>query len=330
MAENMMQALVCTRIEESDTLHLECQSVPRPKAGPGEILVKVKAASLNYPDLLMCQGLYQFKPEAPFIPGIDLAGEVAELGEGVTNWEIGDEIAGGSRFGGFAEYAVCPAIGPASKPSALSFSKAAAYPAAYLTAYVSLVRRAQLQPGEWILVHGATGGVGLATIDLARHLGAKIIATTGRTEKQAALKDYGVEHVISTDPGFKDVVKDITGGKGVNVVFDPVGGDVFDESLRAMAFDGRILIIGFTSGRKAVARTNYALIKGISIMGVRAGEYGRQFPEKGAENIKAIWDLAAKGHMNPHVCAEISLKDGKQAFEMMAARQVFGKVIIRP
>ncbi|MEM1150833.1 MAG: NADPH:quinone oxidoreductase family protein, partial [Pseudomonadota bacterium] len=193
-----------------------------------------------------------------------------------------------------------------------------------------LVRRGGLQSGETLLVHGASGGVGLAAVDMGKLLGATVIATTGSPEKVEALRAYGADHVLLTGDGFRKPVKDLTGGRGADVIFDPVGGDVFDESVRCIAFDGRLLVIGFTSGRIAEVPTNMPLIKGFSVVGVRAGEYGRRFPEKGRENMEAIWDLARQGKTRPRIHAEHPLEDTRVAMATLERREVVGKVIVRP
>jgi NADPH:quinone reductase len=324
-----MRAFVCHAISDdlSGTGLAEI-AIPQPQAG--EVLIKVKAASVNFPDILMCQGKYQFKPDLPFTPGLDCAGEIVALGAGVTDWAVGDEIVGGARLGGFADFAVLSASAIQLKPPNLSWEEAAAYQAAYLTAYVALVRRANLQAGETLLVHGAAGGVGLAAVQLGQHLGARVIATSASPTKLQALRDLGVEHTLLVQDGFRDAVKALSGGRGADVVFDPVGGDVFDESVRCMAFDGRLLVIGFTSGRIPTVSVNMPLIKGFSVMGVRAGEYGRQFPERGRENAKAVYDLVANDSLKPHVGAVFALTEVRAAFDLMIARQLVGKAVIVP
>jgi NADPH2:quinone reductase len=325
-----MRALVVESLAP-DFAGCTIRDVPMPQAGPGQVLVRVRAASVNFPDLLMTRGEYQFKPPLPFTPGLDLAGEVAALGEGVTGWSLGDAVVGGARLGGFAEYAVLSADALKPKPARLSFGEAAAYGAAYLTAYVALVRRARLEPGEWVLVHGAAGGVGLAAVDLAKALGARVIAASASDAKLAEVQRlYAPDAVVNVTEGFKDKVKAITGGRGADVIYDPVGGDVFDESVRCIAFDGRLLVIGFTSGRIPNVSANMPLIKGFSVMGVRAGEYGRQFPEKGRENAQAVWRMADEGVIQPHVHAELPLENWREAFDLLAGRQVVGKAVIRP
>lgn len=324
-----MRAFVCTELTD-DLSGVEVLDVPVPNPGPGEVRVRLKATSVNFPDILICQGKYQLKLEPPFTPGMDMAGEVDAVGEGVEGFEIGDAVAGGARFGGFAEYAIASVAGLQKKPENMSFSEAAAYPAAYLTAYVSLVRRGRLQAGETLLVHGASGGVGLAAVDVGKLLGAHVIATGANDAKLEQVVAYGADHALNVEQGFKDRVKALTGGRGADVIYDPVGGDVFDESVRCIAFDGRLLVIGFTSGRIADVPTNMPLIKGFSVVGVRAGEYGRQFPEKGAENIQQIWDWAREGKTRPRVHAEVTLAETLSALRMLENREVVGKVIVRP
>lgn len=307
------------------------REVPTPSPGPGEALVRVRAASVNFPDLLMTRGEYQLKPPLPFTPGLDLAGEVVALGEGVTGLSVGQAVVGGARLGGFAEYGVLSAEALRPKPGRLSFAEGAAYGAAYLTAYVALVRRARLEPGEWVLVHGAAGGVGLAAVDMAKALGARVIAASASDDKLKAVQAlYAPDAVVNVTGGFRDPVKAITGGHGADVIYDPVGGDVFDESVRCVAFDGRLLVIGFTSGRIPTISANMPLIKGFSVVGVRAGEYGRQFPDKGRENSEAVWRMANEGLIRPHVHAEVPLDRWREAFDLLAERKVVGKAVIVP
>lgn len=324
-----VKAFVCDKITD-DLSGVSIKDVPVPEPGPDEVRIKVRAVSINFPDILLCQGKYQLKLEPPFTPGMDLSGEIDALGAGVDSFSIGDAVAGGARFGGFAEYAIVKANGIQAKPDTMSFAEAAAYPAAYLTAYVALVRRANLQEGETLLVHGASGGVGLAAVDVGKILGATVIATSASDQKLEKVIEYGADYALNVTQGFKDRVKALTGGRGADVVFDPVGGDVFDESTRCTAFDGRLLVIGFTSGRIATVASNIPLIKGFSVVGVRAGEYGRQFPEKGAENQAAIWALAHQERTRPRVHAELPIDQTLDGLRMLQNREVVGKVIIRP
>ncbi|WP_188237490.1 NADPH:quinone oxidoreductase family protein [Sphingopyxis sp. LK2115] len=305
--------------------------LPVPAAGPGAVRVRVRAAAVNFPDLLMTRGAYQLKPDLPFVPGLEFSGEVDAVGAGVEGWSVGDAVVGGNRFGAMADYTVVPAASLRPKPAALDWDAAAAYPVAYLTAYVALVRCARLVAGEWVLVHGAAGGVGLATVDLAKTLGARVIAAASRAEKRTAIERlYAPDAVIDGAAGFRDAVKALTGGRGADVVVDPVGGDIFDESTRCIAFGGRLLVVGFASGRIPDLPVNMPLIKGFSVVGVRAGEYGRRFPERGAENVAAIDALAAQGRIRPHVHAALDLGDWREAFAMLERREAVGKVVLRP
>lgn len=325
-----MRALVVESLAP-DYAGCTVREVPTPTPGPGQVLVRVCAASVNFPDLLMTRGEYQFKPPLPFTPGLDLAGEVAALGQGVSGFSVGDPVVGGARLGGFAQYAVLDAEALKPRPDRLSYAQAAAYGAAYLTAYVALVRRARIEPGDWVLVHGAAGGVGLAAVDLAKALGARVIAASASDDKLAAIQAlYAPDAVVNVTGGFRDQVKAITGGRGADIIYDPVGGDIFDESVRCIAFDGRLLVIGFTSGRIPTISANMPLIKGFSVMGVRAGEYGRQFPEKGRENGETVWRMANEGMVSPHVHAELPLERWREAFDLLAERKVVGKAVIVP
>ena len=325
-----MRALLVERLAP-DYAGCALKEVPTPAPGPGEVRVKVIAAAVNFPDLLMTRGEYQHKPALPFIPGLEIAGEIEALGDAVEGWKIGDAVVGGARVGGFSQFAVASAASLKPKPARLSFAGAAAYGAAYLTAWVCLVRRAQVQPGEWVLVHGAAGGVGLACVDLAKLLGCRVIAASASDEKLALVRaEYAPDATLNVTGGFREAVKALTGGRGADVICDPVGGDIFDESVRCIAFNGRLLAIGFASGRIPALPVNMALIKGFSLMGVRAGEYGRRFPDWGRENVEAVWALASEGKIRPRVHAELPLAEWRAAFELLASRAVVGKAVIRP
>ncbi|HEV2364481.1 MAG TPA: NADPH:quinone oxidoreductase family protein [Caulobacteraceae bacterium] len=325
-----MRALVVSELAEN---YARCalREVATPEPGPGEVLVKVRAASVNFPDLLMTRGGYQHKPPLPFTPGLEMAGEVAALGPGAERWRLGDRVVGGGRNGAFSEYVVAAEGALRRVPSPFSFSEAAGFGAGHLTAYVALVRRAQAQPGEWVLVHGAAGGVGLACVDLAQALGLKVIAASASDEKLAVIeREYGPDALVNVSGGFRDKVKAITGGAGADIIYDPVGGDVFDESVRCIAFGGRLLVVGFASGRIPTVAANMPLIKMFSVIGVRAGEYGRRWPDRGRENLDALAALAEAGKLRVRVFAELPLSDWRAAFDLLADRKVIGKAIIRP
>lgn len=328
-----MRAVVCEGLA-GDYSRVALKELPTPEPGPGEVRVRVEAASLNFPDLLMLKGEYQFKPEPPFTVGMDLAGVVDAVGAGVEQFKPGQRVAGGAKTGAFADYAVCPANNLHAIPDHMAPAAAAAYPAAYTTAHVSLIARGQLQAGEALLVHGASGGVGMATLDVGRLLNARVIATTASAEKAEGLRRAGAHEVIVLGPkpgdAFREQVKALTNGKGADVIFDPVGGDVFDESTRCIAFAGRLLVIGFAGGRIASINTNIPLIKGFSVVGVRAGEYGRQFPDRGRIIRDEIWRWAAEGRTRPTVFAELPLDRWREAFALMRDRKLVGKVVLRP
>lgn len=322
----MTRAQIVRRLSD-DLSSMQLEMVDGVAPGAGMVRVRLRAASVNFPDILTIQGKYQHKPDLPFTPGMEGAGDVVEVGAGVAGFSPGDRVIVGGKQGCFAEEGLFPAAGVRRLPDAMSYAAGASYPVAYLTAYVALVRRAQLEAGETLLVHGAAGGVGLAAVDLGKLLGARVIATASSEEKRAFLRDYGADHVLASS-GFRDDVKALTQGQGVNVVYDPVGGDVFDESVRCIAFDGRLLVIGFAGGRIPSISANMPLIKGFSVVGVRAGEYGRQFPVRGAENVAAIDALAASGKIRPHVFARFPLDQAREALRMLEDRRVIGKVVI--
>lgn len=321
-----MKAVVCREIAD-DIGTLKIEEIQLPPLGAGQVRVRIRAAAVNFPDILTVQGKYQHKPALPFTPGSEAAGDVIAVGAGVTNVVVGDRVITGG-LGSYAQETQVAAAGLRKIPDGVGYAEAASFTVAYLTAWVALVRRGELQAGEWLLVHGAAGGVGLAAVDLGKVLGAKVIATASSEEKRAFLKGYGADHVLPSS-GFRERVKEVTGG-GADVIYDPVGGDVFDESTRCIGFNGRLLIIGFTSGRIPSISINMPLIKQYSIMGVRAGEYGRQFPEKGRENMAAITQLLADGKIRPHVYARFPLAQAVDAMRTLQDRSVIGKTVIEP
>ena len=301
--------------------------------GPNELLVRVKASSVNFPDYLMTQGKYQHKPELPFGIGMEGSGIIEKIGSDVKSYEVSDEITFGALGqGAFSDYLVLNEKAVQKMPSNLSFSQAAAFQTAYLTAYVSLVRRGNLESGESLLVHGATGGVGMAAVQLGKYLGANVLATGTSEDKLKVTKEWGADHTILTHKNgeveFREEVKALTNGKGADVIYDPVGGDVFDHSIRCINWGGRLLVVGFASGRIPNLPINMALIKGFSVIGVRAGEYGRKDPQGGIENNRAIRKICEQGHFNPYVCKEFDLENAKDALEYLAQRKLIGKVVI--
>ena len=313
-----------------DLAGLSIVEKPVPTPGPGDVLVRIEAAALGFPDLLMTEGLYQAKPPVPFVPGMEGAGTVAAVGDGAS-FAVGDEVIVGGLTGALAQYGLYGEAAVSRKPARLSFAQAAGLRAAYLTAYVSLVRCGQAQKGDWVLIHGAAGGVGLAAVDMARALGLRVIAVASSEDKLARVDAlFSPERTILGPTGFREKVLEITGGKGVQIVYDPVGGDVFDESTRCIAFGGRLLVVGFASGRIPEIRANIPLIKGFSVVGVRAGEFGRKFPDLGRENIAAVMQMAEDGVITPTVHEAVPLDRFREAYGAMRDRSVVGRTVVLP
>ena len=324
-----MQAL---RVEElSDDLSgTRLVDLPDPVRGPGEVLVRVRAASLNFPDLLMTRGEYQFKPEPPFTSGLECAGEVIEA-DADSGFAPGDRVMGGNKTGAFAELASLPAKGLSRIPEGFSFAQGAAMGAAYSTAYTGLVELCRLEAGQTVLIHGASGGVGLAACDLARALGARVIAATGVEAKREAISAAASpDAVILAQGRFREDIARLTDGRLCDIVFDPVGGDIFDESTRCVTFGGSLVVVGFTSGRIAEVATNIPLIKGFSIVGLRAGEYARRFPERGAAINAELARIAEEGRISPAIDRTLPLSRWREGFEAMQARELVGKVVFEP
>lgn len=328
-----IQSYRCHEISD-DIGSIQLDEVELPPPAEDEVQIAIRACAVNFPDLLMIQGKYQFKPPLPFAPGGEYAGDIVQVGDKVTGYKPGDRVMGGNRYGGYAEgiNALVETIRP--MPGDLPYEKAAAYSTAYQTAWVALTIRGNLQSGETLLVHGATGGVGLAAVDVGKHLGARVIATGGTDEKLAVVKSRGADHVVNyTQPdgtlgGFREQVKTLTDGKGADVIYDPVGGSVFDESMRCINWNGRILTIGFTSGVWPQAPVNHILIKQISVIGVRAGEVGRRDPELGDRIKRELYDMLAAGVIDPYVCQTFKLNEAIDAMRMLEQRRVVGKVVI--
>lgn len=322
-----MQALVVSALSP-DLSGLTLEHVPLPVRRPGEVLVRVRAASLNYPDLLMTRGTYQFKPAVPFVSGLEMAGEVIEPG---GPFAIGDRVMGGAKVGAFADYVALPATALRRVPEGLSWAAAASLGAAYTTAWTALVELGQLRAGQTVLVHGASGGVGLAACDLARALGARVIAATHRTDKIARIEAaVGPEATIVNTGRFREEVAALTDGRLCDLVFDPIGGDVFDESTRCVAFGGKLLVVGFVSGRIPEIAANIPLIKGFSIIGVRAGEYARRFPGRGSSIAATVERMAASGLISPVIDRILPLDRWREAFAAMEAGDLVGKIVLQP
>ncbi len=328
-----IKTVLCEAISE-DIGSVGLRDIELHDPGPGEVRVRLKACAVNFTDLLMIQGKYQFKPPLPFAPGTEAAGDVEAIGRDVVGIKEGDAVMVGMRYGGFSEAVNVPSGTVNSVPGSMSYAKAAAYRSAYTTAHVALVRRGHLAAGEALLVHGATGGVGMAAVDLGKRLGATVIATGGRDDKLAVVASRGADHVINYTMadgrlgGFRERVKELTDGRGADVIYDPVGGDVFDESMRCINWGGRLLTIGFTSGRWPQAPVNLILIKQISVIGVRAGEYGRRDPAAGKEVAETIYAMACDGQIDPYVCRGFPLEHAVDAMRLLENRGVIGKAVV--
>ncbi len=324
-----MRAVVCDRLGDPSVLKIEERPVP--VVGPGEIVVKVGAASVNFPDVLTVSGEYQHKPELPFVPGMEGAGIVHAVGPDVTKWAPGDRVIFGVRPGAFAEFVKLEATGNLMKlPAGWSFAEGAGFRVAAQTAYHSLVHRAALKKGETLLVHGASGGVGLAAVQLGRHLGARVIATGSDAARLSVVRANGADEVVNYRTGdFVAAVKGLTDGKGADVIYDPVGGEVLEKSVRAAAYGARLLVVGFTSGGPSKLMSNHILIKGLSVLGVRAGEtILRLSPELGRDYVEELPRLAALGVMRPNISHRFSMEQVADAFRALIDRKVVGKAVI--
>ncbi|MCW2699015.1 MAG: putative alcohol dehydrogenase, zinc-containing [Blastococcus sp.] len=303
---------------------LSLDEVDRPTPGEGQVLVKVEAAALNFPDVLMAMGMYQEKPPLPYIPGVELCGEIVGTGQRV----IGSPSGGP---GAFAEYALMDANAAFPAPEGMSPEKAAALHLTYQTGYVGLHRRASIQVGDWVLVHAGAGGVGSAAIQLAKAAGARVIATAGGERKVQVCRDLGADHVVDyTADDFVPVVKEVTGGHGADVVYDPVGGDVFDKSRKCVAFEGRIVVVGFTSGRIPEAPANHLLVKNYSVVGLHWGLYRTHDPAIVGMVHEQLLRLVEEGHVDPLIGAVHPLEEAPQALEALASRTTVGKVVLVP
>jgi NADPH2:quinone reductase len=322
-----MKAIVCNEFGMPDTLQYQEINTPSPKEG--QLLITVKACSVNFPDTLIIQGKYQFRPEFPFSPGSDVAGIIEEVGENVKHFKVGDEVVGFIPFGGFAEKAIVNAKDCFPKPKGMSMVNASAFLLAYGTSYHALKDRANLQKDETILILGASGGVGLTALELAKLMGAKVIAAASSKEKLELCKQFGADEVINyTEESLKDRVKEITNGKGVDVIYDPVGGHFSELALRAIAWRGRHLVIGFANGEIPKIPINLTLLKGASIVGVFWGAFAQNQPKESLENIKELLTWFTKGDLKPHIDKTYSLQNAPKALEAMMQRKTKGKIVI--
>jgi NADPH2:quinone reductase len=322
-----MRAVLCRTRGGPDDLTIE--DIAPPSAGPGQVVIAVRAAGLNFADTLIIAGKYQERPAYPFSPGIEVAGDIIAVGPSVGSLKKGDRVMAILGYGGYAEQVAAPAERVLKVPDSMDYAVAAGFPVAYGTSHVGLCHRAGLKSGETLLVHGAAGGVGLTAVEIGKVLGATVIATASSAEKLAVARSYGADHLI--DYSREDVrarVLDITGKRGADVVYDPVGGDAFDASLRCTAFEGRIVVIGFASGRIPQIPANHLLVKNIAAVGFYWGAYMKDNPAVIRDSFDELLGWFTEGRLRPLVSQRFDLAEAKAALKLIASRQSTGKVVL--
>lgn len=323
-----MRALICDDYGGIESLRVG--ELPDPEPEPGSVLVGVEAVAVNFADALMVKGQYQIRPDPPFAPGYELAGTVLEV-NGADGLAAGDRIAGFTFHGGMAERAVIQASNAARLPDSIDFDVASTLPGGYGTSYHALVDRADIQSGETLLVLGASGGVGMAAVQIGRALGATVIAAVSSDEKASAAREAGAHEVVRYDQvPIRDAIEEVTDGAGVDVVYDPVGGETTNQVLRSTNWNGRLLVVGFAAGDIPTIPLNLPLLKGNSIVGVFWGRFTQEEPEKHRANFARIVEWAAEGKINPIIQKRLSLDDGADALQWVADRKAIGRVVINP
>ncbi|MAA67083.1 MAG: NADPH:quinone oxidoreductase [Alteromonadaceae bacterium] len=323
-----MRAILCKEYGPADTLVIE--DIASPVAKGSGVKIRVKAAGLNFPDTLIIEGKYQIKPSMPFSPGGEMAGEVLEVGEKVTRFKKGDRVMGLTGFGAFSEEIVAAEANLLPIPDGMSDEEAAAFTMVYGTSYHALKQRANIQPGETLLVLGASGGVGLATVELGKAMGAHVIAAASTAEKLEVAKQAGADELINyTEEPLKDTIKKLTKNNGVDVVYDPVGGDFTEQALRAMAWNGRHLIIGFAAGEIPKIPANLTLLKGCSVVGVFWGTFTRQEPEVSNQNMMDLLKLYSEGKIKPAISEVFEFEEYVGALNALTERRAKGKIVLK-
>lgn len=324
-----MRAVVVDRWMEP--AELTVSELPDPVVGPGQLGVEVRSAGCNFFDILLVQGRYQVKPPFPFVPGGEIAGVVYAVGEGVTGFAPGDRVLAAVPMGGYAERIAIPAALAHRMPDGLGFDEGAALPIVYPTSYAALVYRAALQRGETLLVHAAAGGVGLAAVQIGKALGARVIATAGGADKVRVALEAGADEGIDYEAeDFVERVRELTGGRGADVIYDPVGGDVFDRSLKCIAWNGRLLVIGFASGRIPSVAANRILLKNVSVVGLHWGAYAKHEPARVPETFEALFRLHADKQIRPVIYRAFPLAEAPAALAALGGRRTHGKVVLHP
>jgi NADPH2:quinone reductase len=323
-----MRALLCKEHGLPDKLELVTDH-PEPTAEAGQVVIDVKAAGLNFPDVLIIQGKYQFQPDMPFSPGGECAGEVLAVGDGVDRYKVGDKVIAMTGSGCFRDQVAVDQNAVMPMPEGLDFTQAAGVAMTYFTSYHALKQRANLKEGETLLVLGAAGGVGSTAVELGKYMGARVIAAASSEEKLAMCRDLGADETINySEQDLKTAIKELTGGKGVDVIYDPVGGDYAEPALRGMAWNGRYLVVGFASGPIPEIPLNLALLKGCSIVGVFWGRFIAEEPAVHLQNIKELWALFADGKLKPAINDVFPIESYEEAYAVMMERRARGKVIL--
>lgn len=322
-----MRAVLCKEWGGPEKLVVE--DVPSPQIKDGAVRIVVHAAGINFADLLLISGQYQEKPAFPFTPGMEVSGTITEVGSGVSSLKAGDRVMALTGTGAYAEEVVADANRVYKIPDQMDFSAAAGFPVAYGTSHGAFDWRAHLKPGEWLLVFGAAGGVGLTAVEIGKAMGARVIACAGGAEKLEIARQHGADHLIDySREDIRERVKAITGGKGANVVYDPVGGDAFDASLRSIAWGGRIIVIGFASGRIPQAPANILLVKNIDVIGFYWGSYQARKPELLRDSYAKLLGWFEQGKLKPHISAQLDLSEVAQAMDLLRHRKSTGKVVL--
>ncbi|PAU56129.1 NADPH:quinone oxidoreductase family protein [Pseudomonas indica] len=323
-----MKAVLCKAFGPAESLVLEDISSPEPKKN--EILLEVHAAGVNFPDTLIIEGKYQFKPPFPFSPGGEAAGVVAAVGEKVQHVKPGDRVMALTGWGSFAEQVAVPGYNVMPFPAGMDFETAAAFGMTYGTSMHALKQRANLQPGETLLVLGASGGVGLAAVEIGKAMGARVIAAASSAEKLEVAKRAGADELIDySASSLKEEVKKLTGGQGADVIYDPVGGDLFDEAIRSIAWNGRLLVVGFASGRIPELPVNLALLKGAAVVGVFWGSFAQRQPQDNLANFQQLFAWHAEGKLKPLVSQTFPLERAADAINALGQRKAVGKVVVK-
>lgn len=323
-----MKAVLCHQFGTPEDLSLA--DVPSPPLGAGQVRIAVRACGVNFPDVLMIQGLYQLKPPFPFSPGLEVAGKIVEVADDVRGLQVGERVMATMMYGGFAEEVVVPAAAILPMPPEMSYEHGAGFPLVYGTSHVALTHRAQLQAGESLLVLGAAGGVGLTAVELGKHLRARVIAAASTNEKLELARAYGADELINySSENLRDRLNELTKGRGVDVIYDPVGGDLFDQAVRRLAWEGRYLVIGFASGRIPSLPANIALLKNASIVGTFWGAYLQNDRGLIRDSFAILTDWYAAGLLKPHIQRVFALDEAPAALRQLMDRRAMGKVLLK-